>query len=281
MKLGFCLLSWLDTPEETDPKWFADLRRIGYDGVEVPVVRGEADDFRRLAQLLEAAGLDRVAHTLMPPGRDPISEYERERKAAFDHVEWALHIGHDMGAKLLVGPIHHTLGVFTGSGASPAELSRLTTFYRHAGDIAASLDMKIAIEPMNRFETHVFNRLDDLAAHLDEVNHPNVVALYDTFHANIEESDPVAALARNIRHVGHMHVAENDRGTPGTGHVPWRAIFSVLKKSAYDGWLSVETFSRAVPAIAAGARVWREPRESREERCQRSYTFVRDEWEAA
>ena len=69
--------------------------------------------------------------------------------------------------------------------------------HREAGDHAAKHGVRIVIEAVNRFETYFVNTMDDLAAYLDFVDHPAVTGMYDTFHANIEEADPIAAITRN------------------------------------------------------------------------------------
>ncbi len=69
--------------------------------------------------------------------------------------------------------------------------------------------------------------------------------MYDTFHANIEEKDPVAAIKTIRKHMIHFHISENDRGTPGKGHVPWDETYKALRKAKYDGWLTIEAFGRA------------------------------------
>ncbi len=79
----------------------------------------------------------------------------------------------------------------------------------------------LAIEPLNRFECYFLNTMADARAYVQRVGHPNFGALYDTFHANIEEKDPVGVIAQTIDVIRHVHVSENDRGTPGRGHVPW------------------------------------------------------------
>jgi D-psicose/D-tagatose/L-ribulose 3-epimerase len=247
----------------------------------VPFVRGEPNEFRRLRQLLDAAGLERVASTVMPPGRSPAAASEREQKAALDHIGWALRNTHELGATMLVGPLHQTLGVFSGNSATASELARLTAFHRRAGDLAASLGLTIAVEPMNRYEGHIFNRTDDLAKYLRDLDHPAIVAAFDTFHANIEDDDLVATLARNVASIGYVQVSSNHRGMLGTGHLPWHQIFSTLKRGGYDSWLTVHVPSRAVSSFAAGARVWRGPVEGRSEVCERSHAFVRQGWDAA
>ena len=281
MRIGFCALSWMDPPGEIDRDWFLELKAIGYDGVEIPVVHGTRDYYARLATVLDDAGLARTALTVMPPGKNPIADDEGERLAGIEHITWAIDCAHALGAEMLVGPIHQTLGVFTGEPPSSLEFVRLAAFHRRAGDLAAAHGMRIAVEPMNRFECHILNRMDTLARHLEAVGHPAVTGLYDTFHANIEEADPVYALLQNMDHVGHVHISENNRAIPGSGHVPWPSVFRTLKRAKYDGWLTVEAFGRAVPAFAAVASVWRDIPEGRTELCRRSYEHIRAGWDAA
>ena len=87
----------------------------------------------------------------------------------------------------------------------------------------------MAVEPLNRFECYALNTVADAADIVRRVNEPNYGLLYDTFHANIEEKDPVGVVAPNIEHIIHVHISENDRGTPGKGHVPWADDFKALK----------------------------------------------------
>ncbi len=122
--------------------------------------------------------------------------------------------------------------------------------------------MTIVLEAVNRFESYFVNTMDDLAAYLDSVDHPAITGMYDTFHANIEEQDPVAAFTRNARHLSYVHISENDRGVPGRGHVPWAETYAAIKGSGYDGWLTIEAFGRGLPELAAATRVWRDLAES-------------------
>jgi D-psicose/D-tagatose/L-ribulose 3-epimerase len=115
-----------------------------------------------------------------------------------------------------------------------------------------------AIEPLNRFETFFLNTADDAARFCDEVGHPNVGILFDTFHANIEEQSIADGYRKVARHLKHVHTCENDRGTPGSGHVEWDAVFAALAEIGYDGWLTIESFGSNLPEIAAAAAIWRD-----------------------
>nr|MBP9914086.1 sugar phosphate isomerase/epimerase [Opitutaceae bacterium] len=81
---------------------------------------------------------------------------------------------------------------------------------------------------------------------------------WDTFHAHIEEKNSPAALESIRQHLVHVHISENDRGTPGTGQVRWAETFATLQKIGYDRWLTIEAFGRALPDLAAATRVWRD-----------------------
>jgi D-psicose/D-tagatose/L-ribulose 3-epimerase len=110
------------------------------------------------------------------------------------------------------------------------------------------------------------------------VNHPAITGMYDTFHANIEEKSPVGCLADFGRHVGHVHISENDRGTPGKGHVDWPGVFRALKSSGYEGWLTIEAFGRALPDLAAATRVWRDFFPDPEEVYRFGFRTIKDGW---
>ena len=121
----------------------------------------------------------------------------------------------------------------------------------------------------------------DLSAHIDFVDHPTIKAMYDTFHANIEEADPIGAYTKHRKNVVHIHISENDRGVPGRGHVPWAETFTAIKRVGYDGWLTIEAFGRGLPALAAATRVWRDFAESPEAVYRDGYKYIRNGWKKA
>jgi D-psicose/D-tagatose/L-ribulose 3-epimerase len=102
--------------------------------------------------------------------------------------------------------------------------------------------------------------------------------MYDTFHANIEEKDPIAAIKTIERHMIHVHISENDRGTPGKGHVPWEATYKALRAVKYDGRLTIEAFGRTVPALAAATRVWRDFFPNKEEVYRSGFKSMKEGW---
>jgi D-psicose/D-tagatose/L-ribulose 3-epimerase len=91
----------------------------------------------------------------------------------------------------------------------------------------------------------------------EEVGNPALTVQLDTFHANIEEKDIAAAIRATGARLGHFHACENDRGTPGTGHVPWPKVFAALKAVDYRGWVTIESFATGILDLCAAACIWR------------------------
>jgi len=105
--------------------------------------------------------------------------------------------------------------------------------------------------------------------------------MYDTFHAHIEEKNQEQAITASAGQFVHVHISENDRGTPGTGQVHWNGTFRALKQVKYDGWLTIEAFGRALPALAAATKVWRDLFPRPEEVYEQGLKFIKEKWATA
>ena len=282
MKIGMCMFLWTANVSSQHEALLRDIKATGFDGVEIPVFEGTPDDYARLGELLDKIGLERTAVAAIGDAqKNPISPEAGVRKAAIAHMRWALDCTAALGADRLSGPLHSTLGLFSGTGPSAAELAWSVECQREIGDHAAKRGVVVGLEALNRFECYLFNTMDTLSAHVDEIGHPNNKAMYDTFHANIEETDPVGAFTRNVRNIVHVHISENDRGVPGRGHIDWARTFAAIRSSGYDGWLTIEAFGRALKELAAATKVWRDFAESSEAVYREGYQHIRDGWRAA
>ena len=282
MLLGFNLLLW--TTHVTDEHFplFAAIKRAGYDGVEVPVFEGRPEHFARIGRVLQDEGLRCTGVTVLPDdARSSISPDAAGRHGAVDHLRWALDCLAAARGEVLAGPFYQPLGVFSGEPPTAAERDGIVETHKAAAEHAAMLGIKLAVEPLNRFECHALNTIADAASVAQRVGMSNYGVLYDTFHANIEEKDPIAAITGHLGMINHVHVSENDRGTPGKGHVPFAAVFRAFKAGGYEGWYVVEAFGRALPALAAATRVWRDFFPNREEVYRSGHDFLRDAWAKA
>jgi len=276
MKIGMCMFLWTTVVSREHEALLRDIRATGFDGVEIPVFEGMPDDYARLGDLLDRIGLERTAVSAIgDPARNLISADSSERRAGLDFMRWAIDCAAAMGADRLSGPLHSVLGHFTGQGPTSEEFARSAASQRAIGDHAGRRGVTIGLEALNRFECYLFNTMDALCAHLDVVGHPNIKAMYDTFHANIEEADPIGAFTRNLPSIAHIHISENDRGVPGRGNIPWDETFAAIRDSGYDDWLTIESFGRGLPDLAAATKVWRDFAESPQAVYRDGYRHIR------
>jgi D-psicose/D-tagatose/L-ribulose 3-epimerase len=277
VKIGFCMLLWTTHLGEEHRPILEDLKATGYDGVEVPVFEGEPAHFERMGATLDELALERTAISAIgSEEHNPVSPDAEVRRAAVEHLAHVVDCTAAVGATAVGGPLQQTLGWFSGSAPTEAELDRARDVLRAAGDHAAERGVKIVLEAVNRFEAYLATTMAQLGDLLDRVDHPAVTGMYDTFHANLEEQDPVAAFTDHLRHVSHIHLSENDRGVPGRGHVPWDATFAAIASSGYDGWLTIEAFGRGLPDLAAATCIWRDLAESPEAVYRDGFALIRD-----
>jgi len=274
MKIGMNLLLWTTKVGEAHYPLLADLKKMGYDGVEIPVFEGTSQDYKALAKVLRDLGLGATAVSVMTAETNPISPDPKIRQAARDRLRWVLDRCHEFDAEVLCGPLHSALGIFSGTGPTTDERQRGVEFFRDMARPAADAKVQLALEYLNRFENYFLTTAADTLAFVDEVNHPACGLMWDTFHAHIEEKS-VAPLEAIQRRLAHVHLSENDRGTPGTGQVNWEATFAALRKINYDRWLVIEAFGRALPDLAAATRVWRDLFDDPLVLCDSGLKFIR------
>jgi D-psicose/D-tagatose/L-ribulose 3-epimerase len=258
MRYGMNLLLWTtDAASDAFAPTLERLAALGFDGVEVPVFDSDPAAYRRLGRRLDDLGLARTAVTVRGAEDDPISPDPAVRALGLERAKRALDCCAELGAGLLVGPLYAALGVFSGRGPSEDEWQRGVASVRAMAEHAAGTGTTLALEPLNRFEIYLLNSAADGARFVREVAHPRCRLMYDTFHANIEEKSPSGAIAACVDTLAHVHISENDRSTPGRGQVNWAETFDALARIGYDGWLTIEAFGLALPALAAATRIWR------------------------
>ncbi len=282
MKTGFDMLLWTTHVTEEHFPLLEKIKKVGYDGVEIPVFAGDVQHFEKLGKVIKDNGLACASVTVIPDEQhNPISEDATNRKGAVEHLKWAIDCSAAMDSEVLCGPLYQPLGVFTGTGPTEEEKQRAAEVHRQAADLAKQANLVLALEYLNRFECYFLNTMADAVDYVKRVNHPNVGVHYDTFHANIEEKDPVGCISPNIEYIKHVHISENDRGTPGKGHIDWSGTFKALRSSGYDDWMVIEAFGRALPDLAAATRVWRDFFPDRDGVYTEGLNFVKQQWKAA
>jgi D-psicose/D-tagatose/L-ribulose 3-epimerase len=258
MKFGVNTFIWTASFDRSHLPLLPQLKAGGFDGVEVPLFRPSEFATADIAKGLAENGLECTICSVLTGGLSMISEDATIRRQTRVHMEECVKTAAEVGAKIMAGPLYSPVGYLTGRRRTEDEWKWAVDCYQSLGPVLKQYGVTIAIEPLNRFETYFLNTAEDAAALCDQIGHPNVGVLFDTFHANIEEKDIAQGYRTVGRHLKHVHTCENDRGIPGTGHVEWKSVFQALRDLKYDGWLTIESFGFALGELSAAASIWRD-----------------------
>ena len=281
MKYGMNLLLWTGSVTAEHFPLLAKLKAAGFDGVEIPVFGGTPADYKPLRAELDKNGLKCTTVTILTAETNAVSPDAAVRQRAVEWLKTVVDINHTLGAETVVGPYHSAIGVFSGAGPTADEKKRSADVLRQAAEHAKQAKLMMGIEYLNRFECYLLNTAAGARELVEMVGHPSFRTMYDCFHAHIEEKDPAAAIRTVAPVLAHVHISENDRGTPGTGQVNWDATFNTLKQVGYDGWMVIEAFGRALPDLAAATRIWRDLFPSAEEVYTKGLAFMKQRVAAA
>ena len=274
-KIGFNVLAWSAAMSSDLNPTIDRLKMIGYDGVEFFIGPASNDAYRSMGDYTRSMGMEVTAVTVMNPEENPISDSKATRAKALDRLKWAIDCSHDLNATILCGPIHSAHAHFAKRAPEDWEYGYGGEVLHAAGEYAKQANITLALEALNRFECYLCNTMEQLTLLLKAADHPNVRAMFDTHHANIEEKRFEQALSTIAPYLAHVHISENDRGTPGEGHINFDDAFSSLARIEYKGWLTIEAFSRNDPDFANAIGVWREFSEPWEI-AEKGYTFIKE-----
>ena len=257
-KLGFNLLVWSAAISDDVFPIVDRLKAIGYDGIEICNAQLDPAPYKRLNSHLRTVGMEVTCVTVLGPEANPVSADAAIRAKAIDALKWNIDRTADVGSKLLCGPFHSAFATFSRAEPNESEYKRSAEVLQAAGEYAKQAGIVLALEALNRFECYLCNTMEQLRMLVELAAHPNVRAMFDTHHGNIEEKSQVAAIRHIAPHLAHVHLSENDRGTPGSGHVNFAEALSTLATIGYGNWMTIEAFSRADPGFANAINVWRE-----------------------
>jgi D-psicose/D-tagatose/L-ribulose 3-epimerase len=275
MKYGMNLLLWSGDITDEHLPVLESLKKMGYDGVEVPMFAPDPEKFAKLGKRLDELGLERSAVTVRNAADNPISPDARIRSAGVEANKRTLDSCQALGAHALVGPFHSAIGEFTGAGRTDDEWKWGVESMRQVAEHAAKCGVTLGVEYLNRFECYFLNTAADAIKFVEAVGHPNCKTMYDTFHANIEEKDPIGVIKAVKPHTALIHISENDRSTPGQGNIPWAETFKAIRESGYDGWLVIEAFGLSLPELAAATKIWRKMYQTEEQLARDGLAFMK------
>lgn len=258
MKFGVNALIWTANFDAGCLPLLPLIKEKGFDGIEFPVFVPTGMPVAAIRKALAENDLECTFCSVLTGDLSLISDDPAIRKRARARIADFVRLAADVGAKIVAGPLYSPVGLLVGRRRTGDEWNHAVDAYQSLIPVLEQNNVTLAIEPLNRFETYFLNTAADAARLCDQVSHPNFGILLDTFHANIEEKNLCAACLIAGSRLRHVHTSENDRGTPGTGHVDWQGLFTALRQIGYDGWLTIESFGFAIVGLSAAAAIWRD-----------------------
>jgi D-psicose/D-tagatose/L-ribulose 3-epimerase len=260
MKIG--ANTWIWTSPLTDEalsELAPKLRDWGFDLVELPVEQLGDWSPERAAEVLAEHGLGASVCVAMGPGRELCGADEQTVATTQAFLRGCLDVAATVGAGVIAGPIYTSVGrTWRVSGESRRALyAELRENLAPVCDYGAARGVKVAVEPLVRYETSLINTVEQALEAIDGLPAEGCGLLFDTYHANIEEQDTAAALRACDGRLAHFHASANDRGVPGTDNIDWPAVRDALRAIGYDGPAVIESFTAENETIATAASIWR------------------------
>jgi len=235
------------------------VRELGFDVIELQVEEPGQWDPARAAELAAAHGLGTSLCCVMPPGRDLALDDEEAARSTISYLEHCVDVAATIGSPVVAGPMYAAVGRLwrMEPGERDTTLARVAERLRPVAEHAGERGVRLAVEPLNRYETSLINTVEQGLDLVERVGSPGCGLLLDTYHMNIEEKDPVAAARAAGGHIAHVHACGTDRGAPGGDRFAWPEFVSALDEAGYQGALCVESFTAEQEAIATAAAIWR------------------------
>lgn len=260
----------------------AAAAETGYDFLEIPVRAPETVDADAIARILAAAGITCTASFIHTPATDIAGEDVEAAARGEALMGEALATARDLGATRLVGAWHSSLAKHDRPRGETGRQRAVDILARVAAR-AKDMGLVMCCEALNRYESNFVNTAEQALGLIEAIGADNLFVHLDTFHMNIEEAGPAAAVRRSGPRLGYLHLAENHRGYLGTGSIDFRALFRALAETGYAGPIALEVFSSAVvePAHSARLAIWRELWSDSADMARHARAFVLNEMETA
>lgn len=258
MKFAANTFIWSDHFDRSNLWLLPKLKEAGFDGIEIPLIEPRLARDPEIKRAIESNGLECTFCSVLPEGLNTVSGDARVRSKTHEHLKECIDVAAQNGARILAGPLYAPVAYLPGRRRTQNEWKHAVEAFQELGPVLDKNQLTLAIEPLNRYETYFLNTAADAAELCNEIGHPRIGILFDTYHANIEEKTIRDAIASAGQHLRHFHSCENDRGIPGTGHIDWAGVFDALREVNYDGWLTIEGFGFSLGALSAAASIWRD-----------------------
>jgi D-psicose/D-tagatose/L-ribulose 3-epimerase len=246
--------------------FFPKFKEWGFDFVEIAVEEPSNINAEFVRNALDTNGLEcRSVCAATGPGRD-LRGNRKEQVTSLEYIQTLIDIAPILGSELVAGPVYSSVGraEFVPDEEKRKQWTTVVGNLKILADYAAQRNVKLALEPLNRYETDFINTCEQVLKLIADVGGESLMVHLDSFHMNLEEKDPAAAIKLAGDKLGLLHASGSDRGTPGGDQINWDRIFAALDNINYQGDIVIESFTPDVKVIAKAASIWRQVEPSKE-----------------
>ncbi|WP_241789369.1 sugar phosphate isomerase/epimerase family protein [Sphingobacterium rhinopitheci] len=277
MKIGISSFVWVSPFNTNNIDILYKAKEYGYDLFEIAVEDAALIDLKKVKNVAREIGLELSVSGAFGPERDISSDNLAYRKIGLSYIKDCIRIANELESPVFGGPLYSAVGKTRLVSKEQKQLERQYCIENlfEATNYAQEMGVVLALEPLNRFETDMINTIEQALALINEIDHPHLKILLDTFHTNIEEKNVVNSILMLGDKLAHVQGNENDRGTPGTGHVNWIGIRDALVQIGYKGSIVLETFGSPSKELARAASIWRPLAESADILASEGATFFK------
>jgi len=243
---------------ETIEMLFPKIAQFGFDVVEIAVEDPTLIDVKKVKEGLGKYGMDVTICGAFGSSRDLTNASIEVQKNGLNYIESCLDICEALGVSFFAGPMYSAVGKarMLSPEQRKAEWDLAVKNLHTVCEMADARGLKIALEPLNRFESDLVNTTNDALRMVKDIDHPAAKVMIDSFHMSIEECDVESAIKAAGDKLIHVQVSENYRGAPGTGQTPWDAYKRGLEAIDYKGVVSIESFTTKNVELAGAVCFW-------------------------
>lgn len=276
MNIGVSTFVWVSPFSTENFDILHKVKDFGYDLVEIAVEDKDIIDIVKLKKECDKLGLKISVSGAFGAERDISSSDDNIRAKGLAYIKDCVDIANYLESPVFGGPMYSAVGKtrLISEDQKLIERNWCLENLQTATQYASTKGVKLALEPLNRFETDMINTVDQALDLIGEIDDDNLLILLDTFHSNIEEKDIPNAIRKIGKKLIHVQGNENDRGTPGTGHLDWIGIKEALTEIGYTGSIVVETFGSPSKELARAASIWRPLADSADALAQEGSQFL-------
>jgi len=272
-RIGINTFLWTTKWDSGIAKILENIRKIGFDAVQIPLLSLDFLDPKELAVALKELNLYCFISAGLREHTDITSDDPQIRQRGIDYLKGCVEFAQEVGSPFLSGSFHSVFGKKSQGPVSEKKWEYSADCLRVVARQAQ--DYCLVLEPINRYESFLVNTAKQAEKLIDMIGEPNVKIQLDTFHMNIEENDFYNTIKSVSDKLVHFHVADNHRGCFGRGTVPWDKVFSALAEINYRGAIVIETFVPEVVEVAIAAAIWRKMASSADELAIEGYEFIK------